>query len=60
MRPEFCTVSTWNNRNGGNAHSNIAEVPESAQENAKRVPSRNEETRAGLIDRTCQIRNRVL
>jgi len=61
MRPKFCAVCTWNNQTeGGSMHSNIAEVPKSPQENAKHVPSRNEETWAGLIDRTCQIRHRVL
>ena len=36
---------------GGGVHSNIAEVPESAQASAVHVPDRNRRTRAGLIDR---------
>ena len=36
---------------GGGVHSNIPEVPESAQASAEHVPGRNRSTRAELIDR---------
>jgi len=35
---------------GGGVHSNIPEVPKSAQASAEHVPGRNRSTRAELID----------